>query len=84
MADESVILLEFVDQSKNFANGFEAGRVWELIKSGETVVNLACSTGNKELLRTMCELFHADYKIDEIDDIWINLNIYNTRVGGPW
>lgn len=78
--DEKVLILEFEDPSRNFANGFEAGRIWEVIKSGETIHNLPCSKDNRNMLRNMCEMFQLNYTIEPIDEIWINLNIFDRMI----
>lgn len=75
-----VLFLEFVDQSENFAYGFECGRIWEMIKSGETISNMVCNVANVLLIHRMCQMFNCDYTIDPIADDWIHLNIYRTRV----
>lgn len=77
---EVTLFFEFIDQSENFAYGFECGRIWEIIKSGETISEMMCNSANVLMINQMCRMFNCNYEIEPIDENWIKLNIFKTEV----
>lgn len=68
MSDMSLIL-EFVDGSRSFVHGFEAGCVWEMIKAGEPFEQ-EVHAANTELYIRMAESLGAEVTAEMLDDTW--------------
>lgn len=68
------LLLAFDTQEPEFARGFEAGRVWQMLKGDEPFEQLM-NAANAEMVMRMVEATGREYSADILDDEWIQLNV---------
>ena len=75
MSDDSYSLaLEFDTNDPEFARGVEAGRLWEMLKSGEAVQQTIHAT-NTEMAIRMCEAGGRAWRAEPLDETWIELYV---------
>jgi hypothetical protein len=65
------LLLAFDTDNEEFCRGFEAGRLWEILKSGEEVSQTIHAT-NAEMAIRMCESLDREFSAEPLDDAWID------------
>lgn len=68
------LVLPFDTEDPEFARGFEAGRLWERIKSGEVFVQMIHAT-NAEMVMRMCESEEREFRAEDVDDIWVEVEV---------
>jgi hypothetical protein len=75
MTNENVLLMPFFDESENFVYGFECGRIWQIIESGECLKKYLIHTENKKQIELMCRTFVLECEIEIYDETWAYLTI---------
>lgn len=50
-----ILLMQFLDESENFVNGFECGKLWEQISNNLEIQNLPIHSTNIEQIKLMCD-----------------------------
>lgn len=60
MEDNYVMVLEHVNQSDDFAFGFEAGIIWQKMKAGESFKDYPINEANFEQVMRMCDAMGYD------------------------
>lgn len=68
------LLLPFDTDDAEFVRGFEAGRLWEQLKSGEPI-DQTIHAANAEMAIRMCEAAERQFSAEELDETWIELHI---------
>jgi hypothetical protein len=53
-----------------FCRGVEAGRLWEQLKTGESVEQTIHAT-NAEMAIRMCEALDREFSAEELDETWV-------------
>jgi hypothetical protein len=76
----NILLMPFLTDSTEFANGFECGIIWELLKNGETFEKKPIHKFNKEQIELICETLNCNYISTDVDDYWCFLSINKTEV----
>ncbi len=75
MSDQDYkLLLGFDTDDKEFCRGFEAGRIWEMLKTGEPFEQTIHAT-NSEMAIRMCEATGRQFSAEPFDDTWIDLRV---------
>ena len=67
------LLMPFVDQSKEFAFGFECGRFYEMMNNGVSIEKHLFNSENEKQIELMCKRYHYQYTIEHIAEGWANL-----------
>jgi len=63
-------LMPFIDKSKSFVHGFEAGQIWELAKYGKLFNNYPFHRINEGQITQILRIYGYDYRIEAINSIW--------------
>ena len=71
----SKLLMPFLNESKDFVLGFEAGQIWEQIIEGNMIDGKIFHTNNKAQIELICKSFGVNYSIIEIDNTFSRLTI---------
>ncbi len=75
MADEGhTLLLPFDTDDPEFARGFEAGRLYELLKTGEAIEQ-TIHASNTEMAIRMCEDLGREFSAHNLDEDWTDLRV---------
>jgi len=69
----SELLMPFLNESKDFVFGFEAGQIWELIGSGEIIENKLFHSEQSKQIGLICKSYGCQYKINIVDETWASL-----------
>ncbi len=69
------LLLAFDSDDSEFARGFEAGRLWERVKTDMTNWDQMIHTSNAEMVMRMCEAEEREFRAEPVDDDWVNVYI---------
>ena len=69
------ILLPFDTDDPEFCRGFEAGRMWERIKSDRTTWSQIIHATNAEMIMRMCELEYRSFRAEDLagNEMWIQV-----------
>lgn len=72
MSDEYGLLVSFPDQSETFVLGFEAGQLWEVLKSGsgEMVYSLTMHTANEEVFTRIGRHYGCTVEFKRLEGGW--------------
>jgi hypothetical protein len=68
------LVLPFDTDDTEFVRGFEGGRLWEQLKTGEPVEQTIHAT-NTEMAIRMCEEMGREFSAEVLDEIWIELRV---------
>lgn len=79
--EASSLLVSFPDQTPNFVNGFEAGQLWERMRSGkEAEIEVTTHTENREVIARMADQYGFALEVEESDiDGWDNTILSKKR-----
>lgn len=83
MSDENAeygLIVSFEDQSPSYVNGFEAGGIWERLRSGnEAEIEVTIHTANRETVSRMCvaEGWSVEFKGTEYEE-WTEAKLSKT------
>lgn len=70
------LLLPFDTDDPEFGRGFEAGRMWERIKSDRTTWSQLIHASNAEMVMRMCELESRSFRAEDVNEdyvqVWID------------
>lgn len=81
MADDKYeLLISFPDQSASFVHGFEAGRIWALMKDGKAVITETVSHENADLFSQMAARCDYDLTLKDLGDDWMELRAENRNL----
>jgi hypothetical protein len=69
------LLLAFDSNDPEFTRGFEAGRLWERIRSDDSAFEETLHASNAEMVMRMCEARDREFSARSIDDTWIEVAI---------
>lgn len=64
------LALAFDSDDPEFCRGVEAGRLWEQLKTEETVEQTIHAT-NAEMAIRMCEALDREFSAEELDETWV-------------
>lgn len=68
---ENEMLIEFIDQSESFVNGFEAGMIWVyLAENCKDFEDYPIHLENSAEIQGVCDYFNVKCEITPIDDTW--------------
>lgn len=72
MDNEYGLLVSFPDQSETFVLGFEAGQLWEVLKSGsgEMAYSLTMHTANEEVFTRIGRHYGCTAEFKRLDGGW--------------
>jgi hypothetical protein len=72
MSDEYGLLVSFPDQSATFVLGFEAGQLWEVLKSGsgEMAYSLTMHTANEEVFTRIARHYGCTAEFKRLEGGW--------------
>jgi hypothetical protein len=68
------LLLPFDTDDSEFCRGFEAGHLWEQLKSGEEIQQTIHAT-NSEMAIRMCEEMEREFSAEVLDETWVELRV---------
>jgi hypothetical protein len=71
---EFSLILGFDSDDPEFIRGFEAGRLYEQLKSGEEIVQ-TIHASNTEMAIRICERAERQFTADQLDDHWTALTV---------
>lgn len=69
------LLLPFDTDNPEFARGFEAGRIWERIKTDQTNWDTTIHNTNAEMVIRMCEIQDRIFRAEMVNDDYVNVFI---------
>lgn len=67
---EGDLILEFINDSPSFTQGWECGTIWQRMMNGEDILNEYVHTANKAMLERISVKLGYQYSIDEVDETW--------------
>jgi hypothetical protein len=68
------MLLQFDNQGKDFARGFEAGRLWTLLQATpDEPLEATVSAANAEMVLRIAEALDRPVRSDEMGDDWLTV-----------
>ena len=67
------LLMPFLDQSKSFTLGFEAGQIWTNMQKNYSFDKYLVHRENKEQIEMMCKRFLYEFYFEQVDETWMNL-----------
>jgi hypothetical protein len=70
------IVLPFDTDDPEFTRGFEAGRLWERIKSDRTNWSQIVHASNTEMVMRMCELESRSFRSEDIADNEVYIQVW--------
>lgn len=65
------LIMKFIDDSKSYVNGFEAGRIWSEMELGNFFKHYPMHSANTEQVKLMCEYFAYSFNFEELDETWV-------------
>lgn len=68
------LVLPFDTDDTEFVRGFEAGRLWEQLKTGEAVDQTIHAT-NAEMAIRICEEMDREFSAEVLDETWVELRV---------
>ncbi len=68
------LVLPFDTDDTEFVRGFEAGRLWEQLKTGESVEQ-TIHASNSEMAMRICEETGREFSAEVLDETWIELRV---------
>ncbi len=68
------LVLPFDTDDTEFVRGFEAGRLWEQLKSCDEVHQTIHAT-NAEMAIRMCEEMDREFSAEVLDETWVELRV---------
>lgn len=69
------LVLPFDTDDVEFVRGFEAGRMWERIKSDHTDWDETVHANNAEMIMRMCERENRSFRAEILDDTFAHVYI---------
>jgi hypothetical protein len=68
------LVLPFDTDDTEFVRGFEGGRLWEQLKTGEEIQQTIHAT-NAEMAIRMCEEMEREFSAGVLDETWVELRV---------
>ena len=65
---EMELLMPFLNDSEDFAYGFQCGQIWERLNHNDTIEGQYIHAAVKDQIEMICRRFHATYTIEPIFD----------------
>lgn len=62
------LIITFTDQSPSFVNGFECGKLWQIMESREFEIQQTIHTENIDVIKMMCGHFGYAWEMKTFDD----------------
>lgn len=78
--EQNTLLMPFLDESESFTNGFECGKIWQMVSEGETFENQLIHAENKEQIEMICRSFGVEFGIVEHDETWSYLTVKSIQL----
>lgn len=69
------LLLAFDSDDPEFTRGFEAGRLWEMVKDPDTEWPQLVHAVNAEMVMRMCESEGREFRAGLVDDEWVEVYV---------
>lgn len=69
------LLFPFDSDNPEFARGFEAGCLWEKIKTDHTTWDRMIHATNSEMVMRMAEAENRGFRAEIVSDEWVNVFI---------
>jgi hypothetical protein len=68
-------ILTFDSDEPEFARGFEAGRLWERIKTDQANFDETIHASNAEMVMRMCDREERGFRSEDLDDTYVQVYI---------
>lgn len=68
--DGHSLLLAFEDESREFALGFEIGRVWAILQASDDSFECEMHVAGAEMILRLAEATERTVRVDEMTDVW--------------
>jgi hypothetical protein len=68
---EYALILAFDTDDPEFTRGFEAGMLWQRIRSGQERINVTILASNAEMVMRMAEAQGYSFAAEELPDDWM-------------
>lgn len=65
------LIVEFPDQSQPFVHGFEAGQIWERLKTTPSILEEMVHVDNTDLLKQIAGHYGYTYSFEVVDETWM-------------
>lgn len=67
------MLMPLLNTEENYAAGFEAGMLWQIMEAGRPIKNYLVRTSNLEQIKLMAKRFHYDLKVNITEGYWSSI-----------
>jgi hypothetical protein len=74
-AENFSLILAFDSDDPEFARGFEAGRLWEMVKSNHAPWSQMIHVSNAEMVMRMCEAEEREFRAEDRNDEWVEVYV---------
>ncbi len=72
---DNILLMPFVNDTKDFTLGYEAGIIFEKVQNGETLTNYMFHRDNIEQVEIIMKTLLSEFKIEIVNEDWAILNM---------
>lgn len=72
------LVLEFVDGSPSFCNGFSAGQLWQRMQTEADTIETTVLQANREMIVRMCAAKKWHPKFDDLENGWVRATLVPT------
>lgn len=78
--EDNICIMPFLNESKDFALGFECGQIWNRLEKEEELIEAIIHLENAGQIRLMCHHHGYEFDYESLDESWINIKIELIKV----
>lgn len=77
---DNILLMPFINDSKNFTLGYESATIFEKVQNGETLTDYLFHSENIKQVEIIMKTLLSEFDIEQVNDDWALLNMKSIEI----